>query len=253
MPRSAAGEHPEPDPEPSGGDIQVVARVVALLECLDPDTPTLDTATTARVLGVGRSTAHRYLASLEKGGLLRRSDGTTYALGPGLARLGTLALAQLDVLDAARPVMRELSAEIRNTVVLSVWGGHAPVVALVVPDTSRITTISVEIGRTLPADAAQSHVFTSYLPDRRRADTAAVGHLRPVDDPALQLVEGLRTARQVYEGGGFKTIAAPVLTADETIVATLAAVGLTVYMPDRDDDAVTGRLVAAARRIAAER
>lgn len=251
MPRAAEGEHP--DPEPSGGDIQVVARVVALLECLDPDTPTLDTATTARVLGVGRSTAHRYLASLEKGGLLCRSDATTYELGPVLARLGTLALSRLGVLEAARPVMRELSAEIRNSVVLSVWGGSSPVVALVVPNTSRITTISVEIGRALPADAAQSHLFAAYLTGGREGGSAASGHLRSVDDPALRTVDGVHTARQVYEGGGFKTIAAPVLTADGAIVATLAAVGLTVYMPDADDDAVTARLVAAARRIAAAR
>ncbi|SHK08432.1 DNA-binding transcriptional regulator, IclR family [Pseudonocardia thermophila] len=244
MPRSAARERPTT--EPPGGDIQVIARVVALLDCLDPDHTTLDTATTARVLGVGRSTAHRYLASLEKGGLLRRTDPTTYELGPVLARLGTLALSRLGVLEAARPIMRELVAEIRNTVVLSVWGGRAPVIAAVVPDTSRITTISVEIGRSLPPDAAQSRVFAAYLPTGRRVTR------RRTADPAVQEVDGLLTARHTYEGGGFKTVAVPVLTADGEIVAALAAVGLSFYMPDEQDDALAARLVAASRRITVE-
>ena len=59
------------DGEGSGGDIQVIARIAALLECLDPESPCLDTQTTAKVLGVGRSTAHRYLVSLEKRVLLQ--------------------------------------------------------------------------------------------------------------------------------------------------------------------------------------
>jgi DNA-binding IclR family transcriptional regulator len=236
------------DGEGSGGDIQVIARIAALLECLDPDSPCLDTQTTAKVLGVGRSTAHRYLVSLEKRGLLSRRDATTYELGPVLSRLGTLALSRLGVLEAAGPVMQELCREIHNTVVLSVWGGRAPVIARVVPDNSRITTISVEVGRSLPPDAAQSRVFAAYHKlGRGRAATA--GHLRAVDDLGLRPVGGLLTASQVYAGGGFKTIAAPVLTADGAIVATLAVIGLTVFMPDDEDDAVAEQLVAAVSRI----
>lgn len=233
------------DGEVSGGDIQVISRVVALLECLEPDSAVLDTPTTARVLGVGRSTAHRYLVSLEKGGLLRRRDATTYELGPVLSRLGTLALSRPGVLEAARPVMRELSVQIRNTVVLSVWGGRAPVVAQVAPDSSRITTISVEVGRSLPADAAQSRVFAAY---QQRDRAHRTGHLRVADDPQLKQIGDVLTARQVYEGGGFKTIAAPILSRSG-IVATLAVIGLAVYMPDDEDEAVAEQLVAAIARI----
>jgi DNA-binding IclR family transcriptional regulator len=234
--------------EGSGGDIQVIARIATLLECLDPDSPSLDTQTTAKALGVGRSTAHRYLVSLEKRGLLRRRDATTYELGPVLCRIGTLALSRLGVLEAAGPVMRELCREIRNTVVLSVWGGRAPVIARVVPDNSRTTTISVEVGRSLPPDAAQSRVFAAYH-KLGRGRVPSAGHLRAVDDQGLRQVGDVLTARQVYAGGGFKTIAAPVLTADGAIVATLAVIGLAVFMPEDEDDAVSEQLVAAISRI----
>jgi DNA-binding IclR family transcriptional regulator len=232
------------DGEASGGDIQVVARIATLLDCLDPDSPYLDTQITAKALGVGRSTAHRYLVSLEKRGLLRRRDATTYELGPVLSRLGTLALSRLGVLDAAGPVMQELCREVRNTVVLSVWGGRAPVIARVVPDNSRITTISVAVGRSLPPDAAQSRVFAAYHKLGR-----GTGRLRTIDDEGLRPVGGLMTARQVYAGGGFKTVAAPILTADGSIVATLAVVGLAVFMPEEEDDVVSEQLVAAVSRI----
>jgi len=232
--------------EGAGGDIQVIARIATLLECLDPDSPSLDTATAAKVLGVGRSTAHRYLVSLEKRGLLQRRDATTYELGPVLCRIGTLALSRLGVVEAAGPVMHELSREIRNTVVLSVWGGRAPVVARVVPDSSRITTISVEVGRSLPADAAQSRLFAAY---HARARRTGAGRLRSVTDDGLVPVGDLLTARQVYAGGGIKTIAAPILTADGEIVATLAAIGLAVFMPDDEDRAIAERLAAAVARI----
>ena len=228
--------------EGQGGDIQVIARVAALLDQLDPDSPSLDTPTTALVLGVGRSTAHRYLASLERAGLLQRRDATNYELGPALRRLGTLALARLGVVEAAGPVMRELSAQVRNSVVLSVWGGRAPVIARVVPDSSRITTISVEVGRSLPPDAAQSRVFAAYQKPGRRG-------MRAVDDEHVRLVGDLLTARYVYPGSGFKTLAAPVLDGEGGIVAALAVIGLTVFMPDDQDDAVTEALVAAAARI----
>jgi DNA-binding IclR family transcriptional regulator len=239
-----AETHAQADGESSGGDIQVIARIATLLECLDPDSPSLDTQTTAKALGVGRSTAHRYLVSLEKRGFLRRRDATTYELGPVLSRLGTLALSRLGVLEAAGPVMHELCREIRNTVVLSVWGGRAPVIARVVPDNSRITTISVEVGRSLPPDAAQSRVFSTYHRLGRGA-----GRLRTVDDAGLRPFGGLLTACQVYAGGGFKTIAAPILTPDGAIVATLAVIGLAVFMPEDEDDAVTEQLVAAVSRI----
>jgi DNA-binding IclR family transcriptional regulator len=220
------------DSEVPGGDIQVIARLATLLEHIDLDSPSLDTPTAAGLLGVGRSTAHRYLASLERAGLLQRRDATTYELGPVLRRLGTLALSRLGVVEAAGPVMRELSAQVRN-----------PVIARVVTDSSRITTISVEVGRSLPPEAAQSRLFAAYQKPARRG-------LRAVEDEHIRAVGDVLTAHYVYAGGGFKTLAAPVLDADGAIVAALAVIGLNVFMPDDEDDDVTGALVAAAARIA---
>jgi DNA-binding IclR family transcriptional regulator len=147
--------------------------------------------------------------------------------------------------------MRDLVHEVRNTVVLSVWGGRAPVVARVVPDTSRVTTISVEVGRSLSPETAQARVFAAHRRRSRRAGAAPEGGLRAVEeDDGLVEVGGVPTARQSFDGG-VKTVAAPVYASDGSVVATLAVIGLAMHLPDHDDDAVAERLVAAASRIPA--
>jgi DNA-binding IclR family transcriptional regulator len=232
----------QPEQEVPSGDIQVIARVATMLECIDGDTTSLDVATTAKALGVGRSTAHRYLVSLEKRGFLQRRDATNYELGPLLRRLGTLAMAGLGVVDAAGPIMRELVDDIANTVVLGVWGGRGVVVARVVQDTSRFTNISIDVGRTLPEGAAQSQVFAAYRRQLSRRGRSSAGE----DGGDTQQVI---TARQTYYDGALKAIAAPVLGIDGQIVASLACVGLSVFLPDAEDAAITERIVAAAARI----
>ena len=243
--RSDRSDRPAEQELPSG-DIQVIARVAAVLDCIDADTTSVDVASTAKVLGVGRSTAHRYLISMEKRGFLQRRDSTTYELGPVLRRLGTLAMAGLGIVDAAGPVMRDLVAEVASTVVLGVWGGRGVVVARVVSDTSRFTNITIDVGRTLPASAAQAQVFAAYhqRQQERRAGSSGAAGSDGADRP-----DEIITARQTYYEGALKTIAAPVLTADGEIVATLACVGLSVFLPDDGDDFLTERIVAAARRI----
>src|SRR5690606_13438053 len=85
--------------EGAGGDIQVIARIATLLECLDPASPSRDTASADKRLGVGRSTAHGDLVALVKRGRLHRRDAATFELGPVLCRIGTLALSRLGVVE----------------------------------------------------------------------------------------------------------------------------------------------------------
>src|SRR5690554_3701644 len=78
-------------------------------------------------LGIQRSTAHRYLASMEEAGMLRRDRVGGYVAGPLLAQLGIQALRAFRVVDEAAPYMESLTAETRQTVVLTLWGGRGPI------------------------------------------------------------------------------------------------------------------------------
>ena len=66
------------DADAPKGDLQVVARVAAILRMFSPHRQTIRPADASEELGLQKSTAHRYLSSLENHGLLKRVDGTCY-------------------------------------------------------------------------------------------------------------------------------------------------------------------------------
>lgn len=245
---TSSDTHKDDTDNPAGarGDIQVIGRVAALLDCLGPVSRSIDAHQAASVLGVGRSTAHRYLASMEKAGLLQRRDAGTYEFGPALVRLGAIALARFGLVESAGPVMRELATQIAGTIVLSVWGGQAPVVVRVVPDTSRLTTVSIDVGRSLDPEAAQSRVFAAYRKRRTGADDC---HEDVIEWEGSRSATPILVARHTYAEGALKAIAVPVLSADSEVLGTLATLGLRVSLPDAEDELVTERLLAGARRL----
>lgn len=234
--------------EPAGhrGDIQVIARVAALLERVTATSPLLDAQIAAEVLGVGRSSAHRYLVSMEKAGFLQRQGAVSYALGPALLRLGALALEGRGVIETAGPVIRELAERISGTVVLGVWGGSAPVVARVERNPHLTTTVSVDVGRTLEPDSAQSVLFAAFRA-RGQKDLPPNVSERPV--AGGKPGDTILVARHWYADGALKVIAVPVVARNGEISATLAVLGFAVSLPDAEDETVIDLLVAAARRI----
>lgn len=244
------GDHRLARAEPAGhrGDIQVIARVAALLERVTATSPLLDAQIAAEVLGVGRSSAHRYLVSMEKAGFLQRQGVVSYALGPALLRLGAIALEGRGLVETAGPIMRDLAERISGTIVLGVWGGHAPVVARVERNPHQTTTVAVDVGRSLEPDSAQSFLFAAF---RERGDRSAYPNVteRPVAGGAPG--ETILVARQEYANGALKVIAVPVVARNGDITATLAVLGFAVSLPDAEDDSVTDRLVAGARKIEA--
>lgn len=100
---------------PSG--CQAVDRALSLLELFDERTEELTIADAAAQLGVHRSTASRFLAALERHGLLEQHEGR-YRLGLGLVSLAGLVLNRFPARTIARDVLRELRDEVDETVYL---------------------------------------------------------------------------------------------------------------------------------------
>ncbi|MET7399344.1 IclR family transcriptional regulator [Dactylosporangium sp. NPDC005572] len=233
--------------ERENGDIQVIARCAQILRQFEPGSR-LRLGPLASELGVGRSTLHRYLASMVNADFLERVGEGEYTLGPLLAQLGTMALNSLHVIEAAGPTMRDLCQQTQETVVLSVWGGLGPVVTRVeTPD--KLIQVLVRIGSQLPIDAAQTRLFLAFLRDRRTVEKI----LLLVPDRRAELERGMESARRegvVIVSGyvlGLRTAAVPVLDA-RGIAASMAIVGTEAAIPD---DTSAG-LVQGLRRAAEE-
>ncbi|GAA3198647.1 IclR family transcriptional regulator [Microbacterium terregens] len=236
-------------PEPSArGDIQVVSRVAALLDCFTLTSKSLDIQRAASVLGVGKSTAHRYLASMEKSRLLERDDLGKYVLGPSLVRIGAVAFAGPGLVEAAGPVMTELASGILSTIVLSVWGGDAPVVARVERNTQQTTTVAVDVGRSLEPYSAQAMLFRAYRRglDGESADSATISEHTIPDSPTGEKV---MVARTTYADGALRAISVPVLSRNGSIVASLAVLGFGVSLPEADDEMVIAQLITGSRKM----
>jgi DNA-binding IclR family transcriptional regulator len=172
--------------EGSGSDIQAVQRVGQICALFGPRTTELTAADVAERLGLNRTTAYRYCASLVTAGILERGPRRgTFILGGLMVQLGIHALGRRRVVEIAPPYLAELTAAVRMTSVLGVWGARGPVVALVNEDLSRTLLVTVHAGSQLDLNSSQLRVFlackdeqaferiTEGISDARRAELEA--------------------------------------------------------------------------------
>jgi DNA-binding IclR family transcriptional regulator len=233
------------------GDIQVVGRCAQILRLYSTTQRSLRIADVASDLGLGRTTAHRYLTSMANADLLERDEHGSYGLGPLLVQLGTVAMHGPRVLEVAAPYLQRLADEADETVVLAVWGGIGPVVARVHEATDRLVNISVRVGSPLPLEAAQSQVFLAFLGEPA-TEARLLSQL-----PQARRREIQRRLEAIREDGythnaevvqGIRAIAAPVLDGHSRICATAAIIGTVNGIPDTPP---SGLLLALLRTAAA--
>lgn len=104
--------------------IQVVDRIMNLLDALALHEESSSLKTLAEETGLHPSTAHRILNDMVACRLVERGDGGTYRLGLKLLELGNLVKARLSVREAAQGPMRTLHKLTGETVNLSVRQGN---------------------------------------------------------------------------------------------------------------------------------
>ncbi len=109
--------------EPGRTTIQVIERMVSLLDALAQQREPSSLKDLARGTGLHPSTAHRILNDLATARLVDRSGPGTYQLGIRLLELGNLVKARMNVRDAALGPMRELHRITGQTVNLSIRQG----------------------------------------------------------------------------------------------------------------------------------
>lgn len=110
----------EPISESDKTSIQVIERMVSLLDALalHPDPASLKELSTAT--GLHPSTAHRILNDLVLKRFVDRGELGTYRLGMRLLELGNIVKSRLNVREAALDFMRMLHRKTNQTVNLSV-------------------------------------------------------------------------------------------------------------------------------------
>lgn len=242
---------------PDAGGLQVVSRAAQILRMLDAEHAEVRINEVAEELGIGRTSAHRYLQSLAAEGFLQRSgaDAGAYRLGPLLAGLGAAMLASNRVVDLGRPLLQELADATGETAVLGIWTGTSAVAMLCEEPRGKAVNMTVRIGAPLQVDSAQGVAFLANLRDERAVQRALS---RASDDQRMRvpaLVEEARQRGYATSGTvlpGVAAIAAPAFEGSGDIVATIALVAASEVLAGPRLEELAAELRATAARLSAQ-
>jgi DNA-binding IclR family transcriptional regulator len=177
------------DPRAGVGAVENALRLLQLYR----EREVLGVSETARLLGVGRSTAHRLLTTLRAHGFVAQDGSRAYGVGPALRELGA-AIAESGVVRArCRPYMQALCDDLGETVnLVSLRGTDAVFVDSV--ETRRPLRVGGREGVVLPAHAVSA--------GKALLATLSVDALRELyaDEALAPLTERTLRTRTALEG-----------------------------------------------------
>lgn len=214
------------------GAIQSIERAAMILALFDQHTRSLSPAIVAERLGLNRTTAHRYLQSLNASGFLTPA----YGPGPLVDQLSSLVSARQQILSVAPTVMRQLSDQTGLTAVLSFLGRSGAVVSVVEEANAGTIVLTVRVGTVLEIKAAQSRVLLAFQSDPNvvsRMHAELNGAEARQEQTELALARRDRVAWADLGRIGLASVAVPVFGSRD-ILAAMAVLGTTTMLPSPD-------------------
>lgn len=153
---------------------QSLERGLAILAAFRPAAPELGVSELARLLGLSRSTSHRYVATLARLGYLQQNAGTRkYRLGPRVLDLGFAAINSMELRQISAPHLQRLADDTGHTVNMAILDG-TDIVYIERCRTSQLgqreIDLDLHIGSRLPAYCtSMGKVLLAYLEPARQA------------------------------------------------------------------------------------
>lgn len=237
--------------------VPAVDKAFRLLNALGESAEPLGVSQLSRTLGLGKSTVHGLVTTLESLGIIESPNGAKrYRLGPGLFALASRSAGQRDLRDIARPALERLATATEQTSFLGVPAeDHVTILDLV---HGRPTmSISAPVGSAIPLLAgAVGKAIVSAWDEQRRAEFFGEGRLPAFTANTIrdvpQYMEAVKAA--VNDGAatdideyvdGMRAAAAPIFGPDRQLLAVIWVAGFSRHV-DRE------RLAEMAKEIAKE-
>ena len=219
-----------------GGRLSSVRNAARLLKQFSRTDREFGVSELARRLGLAASTVHRLLSTLADEGLLEHRPGGSYRLGLPMYELGVTVFPDLDLHEAALPVLASLRQATGESVQMGVLD-QLDVVYVDRLEGPRTVRIFHRAGHRLPAHATSTgKVLLAALPPRVLADR--LNDWRPVRLTPYTITDRwalLTQLRQVAERGwaqnveesalGAASVAAPVRDDTGAVIAAISVVG----------------------------
>ncbi|NYH80980.1 IclR family pca regulon transcriptional regulator [Actinopolyspora biskrensis] len=221
----------EPEADSGVGPVQSLARGLMVIRAFDETRPEMTLSEVARTTGLSRASTRRFLHTLVQLGYVW-TDGRLFALTPRVLELGFSYLSSLSLPEIAQPHLERLTAQVHESVSVSVLDGDEIVYVGRVP-TSRIMTVAINIGTRFPAYAtSMGRVLLASLDEAELAEY--LDRVRP-EPLAPQTVTSAGELRRELERirsqgwaivdqeleAGLRSVAAPIRDRSDRVVAAV--------------------------------
>ena len=130
--------------------IEALHRGLRILEVFSKETPALTLVEIVEAVGLDKSTAFRFVYTLQTLGYLERDpESKRYRPGLKVLKLGFTAVNSLDVAQLARPYLKELSEKTDEATNMALRDG-AEIVYVVRISPMQLVHINLHVGSRLP-------------------------------------------------------------------------------------------------------
>ncbi len=221
----------------AGGHSQSIERGLAVLSAFRSAQPMLGVSELSNLVGLSRSTTHRYVSTLATLGYLLQDPATKkYRLGPRVLDLGFSAINSMELRDVAAPHLRQLSDETGYTVNMAILD-DLDIVYVERCRSSRLgqrqIDLNLHIGARLPAYCTSlGKVLLAFLPPEEQAERLRRIEFSTRGPNTLTTRNALAAELQQVRASGFsinneelayglRSIAAPVLSRDGSAAAAI--------------------------------
>jgi len=212
--------------------VQSLQRGLAVIRAFDAEHPALTLSEVARVTGLARAAARRFLLTLVDLGYVRVEEGRLFRLSPRVLELGRPYLASLTLPEIAQPHLADLVAAVRESATVAVLDGDEIVYVAHVA-AKRIMSIQITIGDRDPAYATSlgrvllAGQSEAWLQDYWRSGRFAAITPRTIAAPERLRSELGRVRRQGFAlvdqelEEGLRALAAPIHDGNGNVVAAV--------------------------------
>lgn len=237
-------------------------RFIAVLRLFDEQVTAWTVAAMAEALGIPQSTIYRTVRGLLAAGMLEAATEGRYRLGPAFIAFDRLIRLTDPLVEAARGVLRDLAADAGVPCVALLSRLYNDTVMCIAEHSAGAVTLrsSYERGKPMPlTQGATSKVILAHLPRRRlerlvaKMDNAPRNQARPgAEEFRLELAEIRKRGYCVTRGeidSGLTGIAAPILSSEFGIVASLSLALPSLRVTDKLLDRLVASSMAGANEI----
>jgi IclR family transcriptional regulator, pca regulon regulatory protein len=134
-----------------GEFVRSLERGLSVIRAFNAEHPELTLSGVAKITGLTRAAARRFLHTLVDLGYMR-SEGNKFALRPKILDLGYAYLSSLSLPEVAMPHLEQLAENVHESSSVCVLDGDEVVYVARVP-TKRIMTVTISVGTRFPAYA----------------------------------------------------------------------------------------------------